>query len=144
MGLDQMAYKTKDERASGAFKMPGDDGDDSNPIESEQLAQWRKHPDLHGWMRELYRTKGGNVLPLGEDGDTYMHEEFNAGEGVELTLPDLDDLEKAVRNRTLPHTKGFFFAESCPDEDEPGDLKFIMRARTAIAEGYRVYYTSWW
>ena len=25
----------------------------------EQIHYWRKHPNLHGWMEDLYRAKGG-------------------------------------------------------------------------------------
>ena len=40
---------------------------------------WRKHPNLQGFMENLYRSKGGNA------------EYFNC-EDVELTLEDLDRL----------------------------------------------------
>jgi hypothetical protein len=29
--------------------------------ESQELAYWRKHPNLHGWMEQLYRAKGGTA-----------------------------------------------------------------------------------
>lgn len=48
------------------------------PIETGvELHYWRKHPDLHGWMEELYRAKGGE------------QECFNCATVV-LTSTDLD------------------------------------------------------
>lgn len=137
MGLDQYAYVTRDERAQGAFAMPED-----GIAEKQRIAQWRKHPELHGWMRELYRQKGGAVQQI-DDGHTLMGENFNAGEGVELTLADLDALEVALNTGALPETYGFFFGHSTP-EDEGLDRAFVKQARAAIAEGMRVFYTSWW
>ena len=58
-------------------------------------------------------------------------------------LAEADRLEPEVRNNTLPHTVGFFFGESLP-EDREVDLLFIARAREALARGLKVYYTSWW
>ncbi|WP_414462477.1 phosphoglycerate kinase [Hyphomicrobium sp. DY-1] len=96
----------------------------------EQLSYWRKHPDLHGWMERLYRTKGGS------------DPSFNCN-AVELTAADLDQLEKDVRAGALPETSGFFFGESTP-EDAEEDLAFIARARDALKAGKAIYYTSWW
>jgi hypothetical protein len=40
-------------------------------------------------------------------------------------------------------TTGFFFGESRPEEKQD-DLDFIQKARAAIADGKKVFYTSWW
>ncbi len=144
MGLDQYAFVTDNGLASGAFQIPRD----FNPFADGQLiAQWRKHPDLHGWMRALYQQKSGETLHTTDEGgklNTYLDEEFNAGQGVELTAEDLDALEQAVNSNGLPQTTGFFFGESVTEEDKPQDLEFIRNARAAIAHGHKVYYTSWW
>lgn len=95
-----------------------------------ELHYWRKHPNLHGWMEALYREKGG----------TDPH--FNCV-NVQLTAADLDRLEDAIRNRTLPPTEGFFFGVSDGSEVED-DLTFIAKAREALAEGLTVFYSSWW
>jgi hypothetical protein len=145
MGLDQWACKTKDERASGAFQIPSD-------LVSEEIAAWRKHPNLHGWMRDLYVAKNngtlrvdGKELPKEEVSDhrTFMGEEFNCDVGVELTLDDLVALAVAVETNALPETSGFFFGQSST-EDAEDDRRFIRVAREAITEGFRVYYSSWW
>lgn len=122
MGLDMYAYKTREKFAS-----PVD-----FPVTSsgEELAYWRKHPNLHGWMEQLYREKGGRS------------EHFNVSPVV-LTPDDLDRLETDLRTGNLPYTQGFFFGESRGDEWE-NDIKFVKSAREAIDEGFTVYYTSWW
>ena len=128
MGLDMMARTTA--------VLPRQQVDFDEP-QSQTLWSWRKHPDLHGWMEALYFQKGGKGVD-GMDGEAT----FNCVP-VMLTAEDLDSLELAVRTRSLPRTEGFFFGESRP-EDQADDLQFIAAARTAIAAGLTVYYTSWW
>jgi hypothetical protein len=120
MGLDMYAYKTSEQVEEHGFE---------TPLNSILIQQWRKHPNLHGWMEQLYRLKGGA-------------KEFNV-ETVRLDLDDINALERAVKQNQLPETTGFFFGESQP-EDKKLDLRFIKAARKAINEGYSVYYTSWW
>lgn len=122
MGLDQFARTTKEKlEVDVDFKMPED---------AEEFFYWRKHPDIQGWMQKLYQTKGGK------------DESFNCA-SVALTLRDLDELENDLRQHKLPTTTGFFFGNSYGDEMED-DLDFVYRARRAIADGYTVFYTSWW
>jgi hypothetical protein len=120
MGLDMYAFATSE-------NIPAVDFDD--PPDCEDIAYWRKHPNLHGWMEQLYRKKGGK-------------REFNCA-NVRLDPEDLNALETAVRNDTLPLTGGFFFGESRPKE-KILDLKFLQKAREAITSGKAVFYTSWW
>jgi hypothetical protein len=99
------------------------------PDDTAQIAYWRKHPNLHGWMEALYHRKGETEL-------------FNCTQ-VKLELTDLDELEKAVVCDLLPRTTGFFFGENRP-EDKENDLAFILIAREALRSGYNVFYSSWW
>ncbi|MEY9199425.1 hypothetical protein ABIA16_004604 [Sinorhizobium fredii] len=87
--------------------------------EATALHYWRKHPNLHGWMERLYREKGGN------------DPRFNCV-NLQLTADDLDRLETAIRDRTLPPTEGFFFGVSDGREDND-DLTFVAKAREALA-----------
>lgn len=134
MGLDQYAF------------VQDSDG------EREDIAYWRKHNRLEGWMSKLYTRKGGDAV-------------FNC-EAVELTLEDLEELEEAVRERKLPRTEGFFFgsdsyedltpllqlaASNASDEEiakvDPyfgDDIGFINDARAALKAGKKVTYTSNW
>ena len=130
MGLDMFAYAVKGEAATGAPLPSREEWNeiyDKHP--AEEFHYWRKHPDLHGWMENLYRTRGGG-------------ESFNC---VPLRLypEDLDALEKDIMSRELPRTEGFFFGQSRSDDRE-GDLEFIEKARERIDEGFYVYYDSWW
>lgn len=120
MGLDMYAYKTSAQIADTDFDAPD---------HCEEIAYWRKHPKLHGWMEALYRRKGGAA-------------EFNCVP-VKLDEADLDALEHAVNADELPFTCGFFFGESRPEE-KGDDLAFIRNARAAIAAGMNVFYSSWW
>jgi len=122
MGLDMYAMKTK-------TTPPGPVDFELDEREIEHFHGWRKHPNLHGWMEQLYYHKGGQ-------------QKFNL-QPVVLTDADLGRLERAVIAGDLPHTEGFFFGQSRGDERE-GDLEFVSKAREAIAAGFTVIYGSWW
>ena len=125
MGLDMYALSTK--------AKPETDVDFSTKnFEQEEIQYWRKHPNLHGWMQNLYDAKGGTS-------DT-----FN-GDCVVLDSEDLDNLEQDIKDGNLPDTSGFFFGESANnDEENDYDLLFVTKAREEIKNGNTVYYTSWW
>jgi hypothetical protein len=137
MGLDQYAYATTEEL----------------PNSEMELAYWRKHNRLQGWMEDLWIDKGKpnakkDPSPMGD---------FNCIP-LELTLSDLEQLEAHVENKQLPSTSGFFFGEdSFETKTENGetyqendyaykeeDLAFIEKARQAIADGKKVFYNCWW
>jgi len=124
MGLDMFAYTFNGKTESEV------DFDTNNVTETTEIAYWRKHPNLHGWMEQLYYEKGGK------------DDSFN-GSNVVLTKGDLDSLEQDIIDGTLPDTSGFFFGKSDGSEQNE-DLEFIAKAREAIEEGKMVYYSSWW
>lgn len=99
-------------------------------ILTEEIAYWRKHPNLHGWMKDLYLKKGGK------------ESSFN-GDPLVLTEKDLDEVKVAILTRSLPETMGFFFGQS-KGSINPADLEFVEKAKQAIEEGYTVYYDSSW
>lgn len=126
MGLDMYAYRVSKKNRISEVEFKFDEND------VYEFFYWRKHHDLHGWMEKLYYAKGG------ED------DNFNCVP-VELTLEDLDKLERDIKNRKLPHTEGFFFGNFPPDDDsDKNDFLFIEQARDYIKKGYAVYYNSWW
>lgn len=132
MGLDMTAFKTKStpEEIQLAKEL-ANSGVEVTPIQTEELHDWRKHPDLHGLMEEIWKEKGGTG-------------EFNC-EDVNLNLQDLERIEERVKARSLPKTSGFFFGISENNDWElKDDLDFIRKAKEAINEGYQVFYTSWW
>lgn len=118
MGLDQFAYAV-----------------DTNG-EKEQLAYWRKHPNLQGWMERLWESKGRPNAH--EDSD-----DFNCVP-VELTKDDLDSLEQSLESNNLPETAGFFFGSNSDDIYRQQDVEFIAAARDALDSGLTVVYDSWW
>jgi hypothetical protein len=148
MGLDQYAYVAAkaSERAEyyeaeegefidGEWKVPGK----SKPRE---IAYWRKHPNLQGWMEHLWHKKRnteGN--PVVEDADDMGT--FNGVE-LELTWQDIDELENAVKKRKLPSTQGFFFGNDADQRYYDQDLEFIKNARAELFLGLKVFYNSSW
>ena len=123
MGLDQYATARNGESSV-------DDEVFTCYEDSMELAYWRKHPNLQGYMQQLWHEKGN-------DG------EFNCVD-LELTLKDLDALEDALDSKELPQTSGFFFGSNSDDHYEEQDREFIAQARDAIKQGYTVIYYSWW
>ena len=133
MGLDQYAYTRDAEEEAG-----------ENCENNNEIAQWRKHNRLHGWMEQLYRDRGNPVTSNGFGTD------FNCVE-LELTESDIEQLEAHIENRALPETGGFFFGgDSYAEYENPDwgykeqDLDFIREARQAFATGKKVFYNSWW
>lgn len=123
MGLDQYAMAV-----------------DANGNKTE-IAYWRKHPNLQGWMENLWQSKGRPGLP--DDYESSMMGDFNCVP-VSLNHDDLDDLEDAVRGSGLPDTVGFFFGNNSDDYYKSKDLEFIQKARESLDAGLSVEYNSWW
>lgn len=129
MGLDMYAFSVKKENVIDTFHIKSDN--------KYLLHYWRKHPNLHGWFENLYYSKGGKVEP------------FDC-QYLNLSLADLNLLEKDIKNFNLPETTGFFFGKDEEhstnelNEDDLDDLEFIEKARKAIENGEYVYYYSWW
>ena len=61
MGLDMYAMAVKFIDGHEEPEVDADLNRDADHIESfnGDLCYWRKHPNLHGWMENLYRYKGG-------------------------------------------------------------------------------------
>ena len=123
MGLDQYATAR---RGEGTI----DEDGYTYYKDSIELAYWRKHPNLQGWMEDLWLTKGGEG-------------EFNCVD-LELEIEDLDLLEQSLDESALSETVGFFFGANSDDHYAEQDREFIREARAAIKQGYTVVYNSWW
>lgn len=106
-----------------------------------EIAYWRKHPNLQGFMENLWEEKGRPGLP--EDSKPNMMGDFNCVP-VELDYDDLACLESAITNGELPSTCGFFFGDNSDDHYKEQDLEFIHKAREALDNGLTVVYDSWW
>jgi len=128
MGLDQYAYTAA---RAGQYQ---DHYELENVTKPLELAYWRKHPNLHGWMETLWNSKGR----VGDSGD-----QFNCIE-LELTPEDIDMLENDILEGALPGTSGFFFGDSADDYYLEEDLQFIRDARAWHFLGLKVFYNSSW
>ena len=140
MGLDMYAYvaqkaKQYDEFYEGA-EWDAELKESVNPkvTKPREIAYWRKHPNLHGWMEKLWRSK--NTDPAQDPG-------FNGIE-LELTWQDLEQLEHDIKSGELPDTVGFFFGTDADDYYREQDLDFVRKARAELFMGLRVFYNSSW
>ena len=118
MGLDMYAYTAA--KAEADYE-----------TSQREIAYWRKHPNLHGWMERLAESK--NV----------QYNTFNGVE-LELTWEDLDELERAITHNQLPPTQGFFFGNESDDFYKEQDLEFVKKARAELFMGLKVFYNSSW
>ena len=143
MGLDQYAYVAakagqRDEWWESAV-VDEESRDYVNPTVNKprEIAYWRKHPNLQGWMEALWLRKGGS-----NEGSEWGTN-FNGVE-LELTYEDLEELERAVVHNQLPPTSGFFFGDDADDHYREQDLQFIKEAKAEIFCGLKVFYNSSW
>lgn len=139
MGLDQYVYFLNEGEKS-AWERDEDENYDDIPHRNEDF-YWRKHNRLEGFMSELYYSKGNPRQ------DEEGWETFNCTP-LELTEDDLNRLQKAIDDKELPQTQGFFFGsdsyEYYDDYLAEKDQKFIKAALDAIKSGLRVVYVSSW
>jgi hypothetical protein len=133
MGLDMYAYVAGRKGQANEYWENYDGATDTSPVEKpREIAYWRKHPNLHGWMHRLWHERGGR-------GD------FN-GDELELTWEDLDRLEHDINEGTVAQleTTGFFFGDPSDDYYREQDLQFIREARAELFTGLKVFYNSSW
>ena len=135
MGLDQYAYI-----ASKA----GTGWDDSS---RQEIAYWRKHPNLQGWMEKLWLKKLD--IPKVESDqfleNRYPPYDFNGVE-LELTWEDVDQLEKDIKSGKMAslNTTGFFFGHASDDHYMEQDLQFCVDAKAELFLKRKVFYNSSW
>ena len=145
MGLDQYAYvaaranQREEFYETGEFDSELKEYTNKNVEKPREIAYWRKHPNLQGWMEQLWVEKGRNTGPGGASIDPM----FNGVE-LELTWDDLDRLEQAILNNGLPYTQGFFFGDPADDYYKQQDLEFIKKAKAELFVGLKVFYNSSW
>ena len=121
MGLDMYLEGTKFKREYPGPR-PTEDGYGISSVALE-LAYWRKHPDLHGYIVQNFNDGFDDCSPIDLDADR------------------LRQIAAAVRARRLPHTTGFFFGSSgdTPEYVEDTALAFDRAAQWLETEDD----TSW-
>jgi hypothetical protein len=132
MGLDQYAYV--------ASKADTDYNDHSR----QKLAYWRKHPNLQGWMEQLWEEKGRPGIY--GTGQVNEYDGVFNGIEVELTWDDVDKLERDIKSGAVSNlgTTGFFFGNPSDDYYYEDDLKFCIDAKAELFLGRKVFYNSSW
>ena len=136
MGLDMYAYVAARAGQQREYYDTANWDNDSKELISpvtkpREIAYWRKHPNLHGWMEKLAEQKN------------LEYDTFNGIE-LELTAEDLDQLEHTIKKRQLPSTAGFFFGNDSDQHYYDHDLEFIKNARAELFLGLKVFYNSSW
>ena len=148
MGLDQYLYK---------YNPNLEENKASNDPEKrihEEFHWWRKHPAIHDWMEKLWISKNRpspKWYSAGSDCNNFDDKtDFNLIP-LELTVRDLVALTKAIENDELNYSaSGFFFGRSSNPSDDAfsdqkeNDFDAIKKALDAMADGFIVYYNSWW
>ena len=144
MGLDQYAYSRPPRKRNS-----------DNDI---QIAEWRKHNRLQGWMQDLWESKGcPNEDKYGDDDDDDAEVLFNCVP-LQLTEEDIYSLEDAILNFEFPESNGFFWGsdsyfwtdennEPFPENEyyyQEADLQFIKDARKALKKKHRIFYSCWY
>lgn len=138
MGLDQYAYvasragQREEFYENSVYDEDKKEFVNPNVSEPQEIAYWRKHPNLQGWMRKLWEAKGGSG-------------EFN-GDELELTWEDVDMLEYDIKNGHMSRlgTSGFFFGDPSDSYYKEKDLKFCLDAKAELFLGRKVFYNSSW
>ena len=140
MGLDMYAYVAAKEGQQREFYESAEFDDDAKDFvnktveQPREIAYWRKHPNLHGWMEQLWKSRNGGNCDSAN---------FNGIE-LEITWEDLEVLELDVIAGTLPSTSGFFFGNEADEHYKEQDLKFVRDARAELFCGLKVFYNSSW
>lgn len=126
MGLDMYLQGKK---WLGAEKRPLEDGFEVSEVTLE-LGYWRKHPNLHGYIVKTF-AKG-----------------IDECQDIPLGVDDLRKILDATERDQLPHTEGFFFGESRP-EDKAHTIEIMKDAiEWATTEDRKtlrsvIYHASW-
>ena len=147
MGLDMYAYvasragQREEFYDSAEFDKQSGDFVSKTVTKPREIAYWRKHPNLQGWMERLWIRK------LASEGKTPEESQWGSsfnGVELELTYEDLEELERAVTHGQLPSTQGFFFGNNADEHYRDHDMEFIKNARAELFMGLKVFYNSSW
>ena len=122
MGLEQVDYAKEHEEIQSATCLKAK--------KYVEVATWRKHPNLQGYMENLWRKRG-------------WHGDFNCVD-VELSKDDILELNSVIIKGDLPKTSGFFYGNDADEYYKKDDLAICVEALKLIQKGNKIYYSSWW
>ena len=156
MGLDQYAYVAAKRGERDAFyeQELGFDAVTRDWVvppggvqKPRELAQWRKHPNLQGWMEKLWLRK--QDIPVSPT-DQFIEDkgplrDFNGIE-LELTFEDIIAPENDILSGKMASldTTGFFYGKPSDDLYREQDLEFVKQAKAELFCGLKVFYNSSW
>ena len=142
MGLDQYVYyaEKKDVKIDSDLLITEIQQDYNS---ENEIAYWRKCPEVQSWMRNLYVDRGGmedfNNLPL-----------F-------LRLEDIDSFQHDLEHDLLPKNRsGFFWGNDMNSNTQDPDIReltirkyntcqeFIEKSKKLLNEGKVIIYDSSW
>jgi hypothetical protein len=134
MGLDMYAYAATRVGQNAEYWESYQDNSQT-VTKPREIAYWRKHPNLHGWMEDLWRSKNDKFS---------VNDQMFNGVELELTWDDLDKLEQDIKSGNLPSTSGFFFGDDSDEYYQAQDLQFVADAKAEVFLGLKVFYNSSW
>jgi len=93
----------------------------------EQLAYWRKHPDLHGYIVKTFAAGSDECQAVG------------------LSPDDLQSIVDAIVQKRLPYTSGPFFGVST-EEDTACSIAQLESVKEWLEKvpGRTIYYQASW
>ena len=104
---------------------------------TEEVAYWRKHSDLNGYMRDLYYGKGGagdfNCKPL-----------LLSKEDVEHIIIDHKAHLDKDNEYSIEESRGFFWGESDMDNWKQSLKDFEKIIEETDWNNSTIYYSCWW
>lgn len=118
MGLDMLSYSVEHNRNNTLFEIHAP---------KTEIFHWNMHFDLHEYLERIFDSHGGD-------------QEFN-GIPLRLSLDDLALLENIIVDNSKWKEE---FSDEYTTKHAEQDLKFIDKAKLAIANGCDVYYLSWY
>ena len=134
MGLDMYAYAATRVGQNAEYWESYQDNNQT-VTKPREIAYWRKHPNLHGWMEDLWRSKNDKFS---------VNDQMFNGVELELTWDDLNKLEQDIKEGNLPSTSGFFFGDDSDEYYQAQDLQFVADAKAEVFLGLKVFYNSSW
>lgn len=100
-----------------------------------EIFYFRKHSDLHGWLRDQWLKLKENKEKTSDD--------FNCV-NFQLNSKLIDKMEKYAKKKTHTKYSGFFWGSSDEDDWVRTIEECIPRLRQEIEDGGVVYYHPWW
>ena len=100
-----------------------------------EIFYFRKHSDLHGWLRDQW-------LKLKENQDK-TSDDFNCV-NFKIDIKLLDKMEKYAKKKTHTEYRGFFWGASDQDDWDRTVNECIPLLRQHLENNEEIYYRPWW